>query len=349
MPVSESIVSIRDRILNLMRNTRYLDHPDKKCGISVRHYKQTIEEHRIKVQHKYLVTIFFGDWPKEEEKEPCLEGFCYDFRTLLAEDCVRLDRGQSWIPIPLGVKRWNYLRKNRRDIHELSRRTGYLFYPLTREESNFLNENIRNHPMLCSVVKGCYPISLEQMAHKFDVHNLYDTTETIRFGAAIDAPCDLPRKLESMRLPENVIVATSPTDPVSTEIVPVVIPATPTTETQIIPVVVVSQEPIPSVETTAAVESMVAEIQEKIKTDTPPIPPANVQPTPNKNMIATIMEEFKTELQELDFWGIPEVQRKVLHHSTEDKIYKKLLEGKTDKQIVSDLMDEIFTSLFVRS
>lgn len=200
----------RKEIRKMLRDTFELEHgalvstSSVKIPCVLRAYKMTEAEYQANKAH--VVTALLNHLPAgdaEQEERPC-EGFFYDFRQLLQEGWIGLDKRVLYLPILLSVNRWNVLNaKYGIDMHNYSTRQGILQYPLLYDEllvmlSNlqspmedevhpvvcFLTDESREHEMFTGIVKkGCRISSLTAIQELFQrVWILYDRSELDRYG-----------------------------------------------------------------------------------------------------------------------------------------------------------------------
>ncbi len=173
------IASMREKIIEMMQESRDLELGYIGLAPSVRYYKMTESEYQESKSQFYIFTMFLGKFPESASKT---EGFAYDIRTLLKEKFILLNESVCYLPLPLSAKRWNFLKTKYANMGDFTYETGKLTFPLYRTELTYIFGNIRTNPTICSSKEGCVPVSLEQLQMLVGLVRLPDESEQNRFG-----------------------------------------------------------------------------------------------------------------------------------------------------------------------
>lgn len=180
----EKLANIRKCIIDVMQESRDLELGKIGKSPTVRYYHMTEQEYQD--SSTYVFTVFLGKFPESGSET---EGFSYDIRKLIRERYITFNQEINYVPIPLSVKRWNYIynRLGKR-MGEISFETGRLAFPLYKHELANIYSGIRNHPTMCSTTEGCVPVSIEKLGTVVGLVHLSDQSKDNRFGKVGSAP-----------------------------------------------------------------------------------------------------------------------------------------------------------------
>ena len=186
----------RELIISLLKqtyNTEYgaIDNTrdNKNKYFTVRYYRMTKEEYETRMKLGFLFTVFFGDIKNDQY----IEGFCYDYRVLLHEGLLPMQSGsEKYLPIPLSARRWNKIGQiltampdGKQKLASITCCAGYLFYPLSQKEVEFIFENTtqKHYPLICSSQSGCWTGTIESLEHHNNmVKELFDQDPNKRYA-----------------------------------------------------------------------------------------------------------------------------------------------------------------------
>lgn len=120
----------------------------------VRFYK--MDQKRYEENKDFTITVQFGDNLNVTQRS---EAYVYDVNDLLQEGFLMPEKRICYIPVPIGKKRWDKLKRLVGDLTPYSNAEGRLDYPLTRAEISTLLANIHVQPIVCSTMEGCNPLA----------------------------------------------------------------------------------------------------------------------------------------------------------------------------------------------
>jgi len=193
----------RKMIQVMLEETQDVEYEDLRRSfdrlLTVRHYQMTQEEFNIQSQHKFMFHFFFGTFEDRSTRQ--MEGFCYDLRTLQHEGFLKMNQSSPTLPIPLSVKRWNFLiRKYGNSIlAKYTNTTGYLMYPLSRNEALFIFQKINSTPVICGSSQsfGCWGGNINNLIIKYraTLKEFFDKSPTERY-----AYVDFKKKTEQTKV-----------------------------------------------------------------------------------------------------------------------------------------------------
>lgn len=172
---------IRNKIVQILRETRDIELSQYGPLSTVRFYKMTTSEYDMARSQQYTFSVFFGDLPTRNNKT---EGYCYDIRTLITKKYIVLNQSTYQLPIPLSKDRWNIIVQKYGDPASLglTNKVGKLLFPLAKNQLSPILKNIRNEPIICATLDGCISATLEQLEANIGLIKLSDPDPIQRFG-----------------------------------------------------------------------------------------------------------------------------------------------------------------------